>query len=87
MKDWQIILSMIGFVAYFIKAMQPDHFLQWIPRRINFHCFPCISGWLSAIIVLIWDFIVYNYDNQIIVNPIMFLFIGASGYALFKFME
>jgi hypothetical protein len=73
---------LIGFVAYFLKAMQPDGFLKFIPRYFKFACFPCYSFWISLITITTLNaFAIYDL-NYFISFPI-----GAIAYAISKYME
>lgn len=81
------VLIFIGVVAYVLKAMQPDGFLKFIPAYIKLKCNPCYAGWLSLLVVLIFDWVVMFFAPEYFLNPLLFMFIGASAHALFKFME
>lgn len=84
---YEILIIFIGVVAYFLKAIQPDGFLKFIPAHINFKCNPCWSAWLSLMLIMIFDAIVLLIAPEYFINPLLFFFVGASAHALYKFME
>lgn len=82
----EITLIISGLIAYTLKAMQPTHFLDWIPNILRFHCFPCYSFWVSFLIFYCYHLVAIYFGFELI-NVLLFIPSGAIGYTLFKFME
>lgn len=87
MNVYEVILTLIGIVAYTIKAMQPKGFLYGLYKRIRLGCYPCLAGWLSLGLVACYTVVEIFIEHLPYINPLSFLFIGAFGFALSKFME
>lgn len=83
----EIILIFSGIIAYTLKAMQPDGFLKRIPAKLKISCNPCIAGWFSGLLVFLYSLAQIYFEFLPFINPMMFLFIGALGHALYKYME